>query len=97
MKLAGSAFKAIRSAWTSTGFKYPACIPRGANTVYNQAVNVSADGTARDKADFANFAYQWALMLEGHHNGEEVKTGVPGLVNGNVAEHAEFHDGLVTY
>ncbi|KAF5133487.1 hypothetical protein E5D57_004111 [Metarhizium anisopliae] len=73
------------------------CILRGANAVYNQAVSVSADGTARDKADFANFAYQWARMLEGHHNGEEVKTGVPGLVNGNVAEHAEFHDGLVTY
>lgn len=85
-------------------FQIPSCILRGANTVYNQAVNVSADGTARDKADFANFAYQWALMLEGHHNGEETvfsgmneKTGVPGLVNGNVAEHAEFHDGLVTY
>ncbi|KJK80877.1 Calcium-binding protein [Metarhizium anisopliae BRIP 53293] len=81
----------------------PSCILRGANTVYNQAVNMSADGTTRDKADFANFAYQWTLMLEGHHNGEETvfsgmneKTGVPGLVNGNVAEHAEFHDGLVT-
>lgn len=65
---------------------------------------MSADGTARDKADFANFAYQWALMLEGRHDGGEVvfpgmneKTGVPGLVNGNVAEHAEFHDGLVTH
>lgn len=50
----------------------PSCILCGANTVYNQAVNVSTDGTARDKDDFANFAYQWALMLEGHHNGKEV-------------------------
>lgn len=35
----------------------PSCILRGANAAYNQAVNVSTDGTARDKADFANFAY----------------------------------------
>lgn len=44
-------------------------------------------------------------MLEEHHDGEEEiffpemneKTGVPGLMDGNVAEHAVFHDGLVAY
>lgn len=81
------------------------CIIRGANAIYNQAANVSARGTDQDKSDFVNFAYQWALMLEEHHDGEEEvffpemneKAGVPGLMDGNVAEHAVFHDGLVAY
>lgn len=78
---------------------------RGLNAIYNQARNVAARGTAKDKSDFANFAYGWAAMLEEHHEAEETLvfpginelTGVPGLMDGNVDEHKAFHDGLSAY
>ncbi|KAH6996478.1 hypothetical protein BKA56DRAFT_666700 [Ilyonectria sp. MPI-CAGE-AT-0026] len=80
-------------------------ILRGINAVYNQARNVSAKGTAKDKLDFANFAYGWAMMLQEHHDVEEEKvfprinevTGVPGLMDANVDEHKAFHDGFLVY
>ncbi|KAL6353028.1 hypothetical protein LRP88_13513 [Fusarium phalaenopsidis] len=80
-------------------------ILRGINTIYNQAVNVGARGTDKDKLDFANFAYQWGAMLSEHHDTEEKMvfpeiekiTGVPGLMGDSVAEHHAFHDGLTQY
>lgn len=80
-------------------------IIRGINAVYNQARNVSAKGTAKDKLDFANFAYKWAMILQEHHDVEEEKvfprinevTGVPGLMDANVDEHKAFHDGFEVY
>ncbi|KAK7426928.1 hypothetical protein QQZ08_006520 [Neonectria magnoliae] len=78
---------------------------RGLNAIYNQARNVAAKGTEKDKIDFANFAYGWAGMLEEHHHTEETAifpeinelTGVPGLMDSNVDEHKAFHDGLSAY
>ncbi|KAH6895319.1 hypothetical protein B0T10DRAFT_455581 [Thelonectria olida] len=78
---------------------------RGLNAVYNQARNVGARGTAKDKLDFANFAYAWSQVLEEHHELEETKvfpdinriTGVEGLMDGNVEEHKAFHGGLDKY
>ncbi|KAI5463164.1 hypothetical protein BGZ63DRAFT_380669 [Mariannaea sp. PMI_226] len=81
------------------------CMLRGLNAIYNQARNVGTKGTAKDKLDFANFAYAWAKMLEEHHETEE-KTAfpdinrlaeVPGLMDGNVEEHKAFHDGFEKY
>ncbi|KAH7165620.1 hypothetical protein EDB81DRAFT_865662 [Dactylonectria macrodidyma] len=80
-------------------------ILRGLNAVYNQARSVSTKGTRKDKLDFANFAYAWTMVLKEHHRVEEDRvfplinelTGVPGLMDGNVAEHQEFHDGFEAY
>jgi hemerythrin-like domain-containing protein len=81
------------------------CLIRGINAVYLQCVNVSKLGTAKDKLDFANFAYQWAEIVNEHHGIEETAlfpsineiTGVPGLMDGNIDEHKEFHHGLEVY
>ncbi|KAJ4210373.1 hypothetical protein NW767_000642 [Fusarium falciforme] len=80
-------------------------ILRGINAIYNQAINVGARGTDKDKLDFANFAYQWGAMLSEHHDTEEKMvfpeiekiTEVPGLMGDSVAEHHAFHDGLTQY
>ncbi|KFH47167.1 hypothetical protein ACRE_019750 [Hapsidospora chrysogenum ATCC 11550] len=78
------------------------CLIRGINAIYLQAPNVSARGTSKDKLDFANFAWQWCVSLEEHHESEEQLffpemeelTGVPGLMDGNVEEHKLFHHGF---
>ncbi|KAI9167117.1 hypothetical protein HJFPF1_03241 [Paramyrothecium foliicola] len=80
-------------------------IIRGINSVYVQCENVAARGTAKDKADFANYAKAWSDLIEEHHHTEETLffpevnalAGVPGLMDGNVDEHKLFHDGLGTY
>ncbi|WAO85512.1 Hemerythrin domain-containing protein [Fusarium falciforme] len=80
-------------------------ILRGINAIYNQAINVGARGTGKDKLDFANFAYQWGAMLSEHHDTEEKMvfpeiekiTEVRGLMGDSVAEHHAFHDGLTQY
>lgn len=81
------------------------CLIRGINAVYLQCVNVASKGSARDKGDFANFAYAWARMVHEHHAVEEDKifpeinevTGVEGLMDGNVNEHSLFLAGLSAY
>ncbi|KFA74282.1 hypothetical protein S40288_08451 [Stachybotrys chartarum IBT 40288] len=84
------------------------CLLRGANAIYLQCVNVAANGTPKDKVDFANFARQWTEMVQEHHNLEENNvfpqindlTEVPNLMDENVEEHRLFHEGfdaLVAY
>jgi hemerythrin-like domain-containing protein len=78
---------------------------RGVNSVYNQCINVGERGTPKDKLDFANYAAQCAAILHEHHEFEEEVlfpkmnelAGVPGLMDGNVQEHAAFHDGFAIY
>ncbi len=78
---------------------------RGINAVHRQCVNVAARGSSKDKLDFANFAFLWSDMLSEHHTQEEEHvfpginelTGVPGLMDSNVQEHAAFHDGIDQY
>ncbi|KIW08533.1 uncharacterized protein PV09_01422 [Verruconis gallopava] len=78
---------------------------RGINSVYNQCVNVATKGSKQDKIDFANYASQCAKLLHMHHDHEEETlfpkmnelAGVPGLMDGNVKEHAAFHDGFAKY
>ncbi|KAH7145875.1 hypothetical protein B0J13DRAFT_666464 [Dactylonectria estremocensis] len=61
-------------------------------------------GSPKDKLEFANFAYAWAMVLKEHHCVEEERVfplinslAVPGLMDGDVAEHQEFHDGFEVY
>ncbi|KAH7328029.1 hypothetical protein B0I35DRAFT_6629 [Stachybotrys elegans] len=81
------------------------CILRGINSVYVQCVNVATSGSAKDKLDFANYAYRWYAMMQEHHDQEEEyvfplieeKAGVAGLMEANVEEHKTFHDGLAAF
>ena len=78
---------------------------RGINSIYNQCLNVSANGSEKDKLDFSNFAYQWGNMLEEHHRAEEESffpemnsiVGIPGLMDANVQQHQLFHHGIESY
>ncbi|KAL2206457.1 hypothetical protein CC79DRAFT_1322899 [Sarocladium strictum] len=75
---------------------------RGINCVHRQALRVSNEGTAQDKLDFANFAFQWSRTLHHHHDLEETvifprfakEAGEPDLMTGPLAEHREFDEGL---
>lgn len=75
---------------------------RGINAIYVQAVNVAERGTAKDKSDFANFAWSWSQEVLEHHDIEETRifpeinelAGVPGLMDANIEEHHLFHTGL---
>ncbi|KAI1064916.1 hypothetical protein NW752_005896 [Fusarium irregulare] len=75
---------------------------RGINAIYVQAVNVAERGTAKDKSDFANFAWSWSQEVLEHHDIEESRifpeinelAGVPGLMDANIEEHHLFHTGL---
>ncbi|POR31197.1 Uncharacterized protein TPAR_08593 [Tolypocladium paradoxum] len=81
------------------------CLIRGINAVYLQCVNVTNKGNAKDKKDFANFAYAWGRMINEHYTVEEEKilpeinevTGVEGLMDANVNEHFLFLGGLSAY
>ena len=78
---------------------------RGINSVYVQAENVSAKGTAKDKADFVGYAIAWSEMIDEHHHTEETMffpeidklAGQPGLMDANVDEHKLFNEGLDAY
>ena len=78
---------------------------RGINCVHRQAVRVTQEGSAQDKMDFANFAAQWGQMLHHHHDLEETmifprfceEVGDPNLMDGPLAEHREFDEGLEKY
>lgn len=80
-------------------------IIRGINAIYLQSRGVGERGTEADKLDFTNFALRWARFVDEHHHSEEAhifpsieKTaGAPGLMEGNVTEHAAFHDGVETF
>lgn len=81
------------------------CFLRGINSIYLQCGNVATKGSTKDKLDLANFAYQWAEWVDEHHRFEEEDlfprinelAGVPGIMDGNVNEHAQFHDGLIKF
>lgn len=81
------------------------CVLRGINAIYLQADGVATRGTAKDKLDFANFAYQWGTMIDEHHQTEEEHvfpdinelSGVPGLMDANIQEHAIFHEGMKNF
>ncbi|UNI21917.1 hypothetical protein JDV02_007862 [Purpureocillium takamizusanense] len=81
------------------------CLIRGVNAIYIQCVNVATKGTEQDKLDFVGFASAWGRMIEEHHAIEETDvfpeineiTGVPGLMDANVEEHAVFHEGLSSF
>ncbi|OLN97579.1 hypothetical protein CCHL11_01142 [Colletotrichum chlorophyti] len=73
------------------------------NTVYLQCVNV--EKSPGDVHDFVSYALEWSRMVEEHHHTEEETVfpdieemaGVPGLMQGNVAQHEAFHVGLQEY
>ncbi|GKT42888.1 uncharacterized protein ColSpa_03069 [Colletotrichum spaethianum] len=74
---------------------------RGLNSIYLQAPHVSASDT---KA-FLQYTLAWYSLLHVHHSGEEADffpaieemTGHKGLMDCNVSQHQEFHDGLVAF
>ncbi|KXJ97290.1 hemerythrin HHE cation binding domain-containing protein [Microdochium bolleyi] len=67
----------------------------GLNAIYLQAPHVR---TARDQLAFLNFVHQWYRCLHVHHTGEEeaffpvieARTGIKGIMDGNIAQHAQF-------
>ncbi|OAA59903.1 hemerythrin HHE cation binding domain-containing protein [Niveomyces insectorum RCEF 264] len=77
------------------------CLLRGLNSIYLQAPYVAP---AEHRA-FANYAFNWAELVRIHHGGEEAHifpviekiVGEPGAMQGNVDQHAAFHDGLEQY
>lgn len=78
---------------------------RAINAIYIQAVNVATKGSAKDKSDFASYAYQWSVSVASHHKLEEVaifprigrETGVENIMETCVEEHHAFEAGLETY
>lgn len=63
---------------------------------------MSTKGTDKDKLELHQHAYQWADMLEKHHQAEEQQffqqlgelAGVTGLMDSSVEQHQLFHHGL---
>ncbi|KAH8172193.1 hemerythrin HHE cation binding domain-containing protein [Sarocladium implicatum] len=78
---------------------------RTINAIYIQAVNVSTKGSAQDKSDFANYAYQWSVSVASHHKLEEEaifpriakETGVGNIMETCMEEHHAFEAGLDAY
>jgi hemerythrin superfamily protein len=72
---------------------------RTMNAVYIQSENVT---NPKDVADFLEYCAVWVSFLHSHHNEEEKYVfpdieklaGVPGLMAGNVEQHAAFHGGV---
>ncbi|KAH7040919.1 hemerythrin HHE cation binding domain-containing protein [Microdochium trichocladiopsis] len=72
---------------------------RGLNAIYLQAPHIR---TPADQHAFLNFAHQWYRGLHVHHTGEEelffpmleARTGIKGIMDGNVAQHAQFERGV---
>jgi len=70
----------------------------GYNSIYQQAPYMKP----ADYADFINYSLAWHRVIHAHHQGEEkaffpeieAASGVPGLMDGELAEHAAFHTGL---
>ncbi|EXF82776.1 hemerythrin HHE cation binding domain-containing protein [Colletotrichum fioriniae PJ7] len=76
-------------------------IIRGLNSIYLQAPHVKA---SESKA-FLKYILAWYSLLHVHHSGEEEQffpaidelSGQKGLMDGNVAQHKEFHDSLASF
>lgn len=74
---------------------------RGLNAIYVQAPHVASS----DILDFIGYCKAWAEFLHIHHSGEEAlyfptiekATGVVGIMEPNVQQHAEFSSGLKTF
>ncbi|KAK9311348.1 hypothetical protein V1524DRAFT_411806 [Lipomyces starkeyi] len=73
-------------------------IIRGRNSVYLQAPKLKN----ADVPDFLNYCQAWYWFVVGHHDSEEAvlfptiekATGVKGIMDEDVKEHAAFHHGL---
>ncbi|OLN85425.1 hypothetical protein CCHL11_07994 [Colletotrichum chlorophyti] len=73
-------------------------IIRGLNSIYLQAPHVAASDTKR----FLKYILAWYSLVHVHHSGEEAEffptiekmTEQKGLMECNVSQHQEFHDGL---
>lgn len=71
---------------------------RNLNAIYLQAPYVKPE----DVADFLGYAKTFVNVLAVHHDGEEESffpacermSGEPGVMDTNVQQHKEFHDGL---
>lgn len=71
---------------------------RGLNAIYIQAPHVASS----DTPDFIGYCKAWSEFLHLHHSGEEAHffptiekaTGVVGIMEPNVHQHAEFSPGL---
>lgn len=76
---------------------------RGLNAAYNQCLSVTPGTQAAQ--DFLIFNQCVFEMLKSHHDMEEEKLfpalekalGQPGAMETNVAEHHDFHDGLMHF
>lgn len=74
---------------------------RGLNSIYLQAPHVSAP----ESKAFLQYTLAWYSLVDVHHSGEEANffpavegmTGQKGLMECNVAQHQEFHDGLASF
>lgn len=73
-------------------------IIRGYNSMYLQAPRLKT----ADIPDFLHYCHSWYEFVVGHHDSEEkvlfpqIKeaTGVDGIMDDDIQEHAAFHDGL---
>ncbi|KAF7511256.1 hypothetical protein GJ744_005153 [Endocarpon pusillum] len=71
---------------------------RGFNSIYQQAPRLSPS----DHKDFICYCLAWHNCVEKHHDYEETflfpaiekATGVKGIMDGEVEQHATFHDGM---
>jgi hypothetical protein len=74
---------------------------RGLNSIYLQAPHIKP----ADEKPFARYMAGWFTLLHSHHGGEETMffpavekmTGVDGIMDTNIDQHAAFHDGLDTF
>ncbi|TQN68871.1 hypothetical protein CSHISOI_06608 [Colletotrichum shisoi] len=74
---------------------------RGLNSIYLQAPHVPAP----ESKAFLRYVLAWHDLLHVHHSGEEADffpaveamTGQKGLMDCNVSQHREFHDGLEAF
>ena len=71
---------------------------RGLNAIYNQAPYIKP----ADVTSFLHFCDTWYMGISIHHDGEEndffpaieQMCGEKGIMEANVEQHAQFHDGL---
>jgi hypothetical protein len=71
---------------------------RGLNSIYHQAPWVKPE----DAKSFLKYVDLWCDVVQTHHDGEEDNffpyveraTGVPGVMDGNLAQHKAFHGGM---
>ncbi|KAK9422665.1 putative hemerythrin hhe cation binding domain-containing protein [Seiridium unicorne] len=79
------------------------CLIRSINAIYLQCINI--EKSPQDIPDFLAYCSVWGKFVHEHHKGEEdcvfpdieQKTGVAGLMAGNIAQHDAFHEGVEQY